>query len=516
MNAWFDSIFFVGTPLLGWPLIMLAQEASSAELLTRLILLTATGHYFATFARAYGDKQLRARFRARLTILPVVLLFTCVWAFTNDASHPLLLVTGMWAFWHWLAQAFGFARIYDAKIGSFRPTTAFLDKALVVSWFLGAIVLNQSATANFTNLFINSGIALPGATFFATLRTAVLGLVITVTGAYAANLTVSLARGERVSWVKQFCHVMTIGFYWFAFGFMPNFFVSYVLYELFHDIQYFAIVWLSGRSRVQREGTTSWMRSMFQPGLSRAFLFVAVMVAFGAIDAGSREWFGDDQIGNVMKGVVIAAALLHYYYDGFIWRVRESDTRADLGIVGGAAGRVRGGLGHVVAWGFFFVPLVLLTARSSTEFSPMERARMGIGAAPESFETQSMYAHALVSTGDFENGLAAYAKSLEIYPGSARTQFNYAAALEYSGRLKDALTHYALVLECQDTDRLHAQAHVNMGVCLLVEGEDAAVVEHFRAGVQPGLPSPRDRMMALVQAFSETGRTERRSGCCPL
>ena len=106
MNAWFDSIFIVGTPLLGWPLIMLAQEASSAELLTRLILLTATGHYFATFARAYGDKQLRARFRARLTILPVVLLFTCVWAFTNDASHPLLLVTGMWAFWHWLAQAF--------------------------------------------------------------------------------------------------------------------------------------------------------------------------------------------------------------------------------------------------------------------------------------------------------------------------------------------------------------------------------------------------------------------------
>jgi hypothetical protein len=179
---------------------------------------------------------------------------------------------------------------------------------------------------------------------------------------------------------------MTIGFYWFAFGFMPNFFVSYVLYELFHDIQYFAIVWLSGRSRVQREGTTSWMRSMFQPGLSRAFLFVAVMVAFGA---GSREWFGDDQIGNVMKGVVIAAALLHYYYDGFIWRVRESDTRADLGIVGGAAGRVRGGLGHVVAWGFLFVALVLLKARSSTEFSPMERARMGIGAAPESFETRA-------------------------------------------------------------------------------------------------------------------------------
>ena len=62
------------------------------------------------------------------------------------------------------------------------------------------------------------------------------------------------------------------------------------------------------------------------------------MIAFDAIDMTTRSYFEDDQVGKSLKGVFITAALLHFY-DGFIWRVRESDRRSNLGIAGGAAGR---------------------------------------------------------------------------------------------------------------------------------------------------------------------------------
>ena len=135
-SASFDLLLILGVPFLTWPLVMAAQGAWGPTLLNQLILLTATGHYFATFVRVYGDRELFARFKARFVVVPLVLLVTCVGMFASGHGAALLLVTTAWAFWHWLAQAFGFARIYDIKVGSFRPLTALLDRALVITGFV--------------------------------------------------------------------------------------------------------------------------------------------------------------------------------------------------------------------------------------------------------------------------------------------------------------------------------------------------------------------------------------------
>ena len=64
-SAPFDLILILGVPFLTWPLLTAARWTWGADLLTKLILLTATGHYMATFVRAYGDRDLFARFRVR-------------------------------------------------------------------------------------------------------------------------------------------------------------------------------------------------------------------------------------------------------------------------------------------------------------------------------------------------------------------------------------------------------------------------------------------------------------------
>lgn len=37
-------------------------------------------------------------------------------------------------------------------------------------------------------------------------------------------------------------------------------------------------------------------------------------------------------VQTVLTGLFVASGLLHFYYDGFIWRIRESKTRSALGV----------------------------------------------------------------------------------------------------------------------------------------------------------------------------------------
>ena len=268
-SAPFDLAFLLCVPFLTWPLVMAGKSAWGADLLNQLILLTATGHYFATFVRAYGDLDLFDRFRIRFLLTPVLLCVFCVGMLTSGHGAALMIVIAAWAFWHWLAQAFGFARIYDIKIGSFKRWTTYLDKALVIVGFVGAIVLNDGGTAEFAKTAVKAGLPLPDAAGFALVEYTVIGAMIVVGVLYVANLGLTIARGQPWSWQKQFMHVTTIGYYWFAFAWAPNVLVAYVLYELFHDIQYFAITWLTSTQRVRRPRVTAWLGRMFRPGLAR-------------------------------------------------------------------------------------------------------------------------------------------------------------------------------------------------------------------------------------------------------
>ena len=179
---------------------MAGQVAWGPDLLASLILLTATGHYFATFVRAYGDRELFGRFRTRFLLAPVVLLATFIPMFASGNGPVLVLVIVAWGFWHWLAQAFGFARIYDIKAGSFGRWTALLDKALVIVGFVGAVVLTDGATSQFATVFMQAGVSLPDAAQFDVVQLIVASAMVLVVGAYLVNLVATIVRGEPWSW----------------------------------------------------------------------------------------------------------------------------------------------------------------------------------------------------------------------------------------------------------------------------------------------------------------------------
>ena len=195
----FDFLWILGVPLLTWPLLTLANIEWGPAVMSQLILLTATGHYFATFVRAYGDADLFARFRARFVAVPIVLLLTCVGAFASGFGAELTILVAAWAFWHWLAQAFGFARIYDIKVGSFHPRTALLDKALVVAGFVGTATLTDGAVATFGKLLLGAGVPLPSAATVAGPSVSAMATVVDRTRRVASGSATGPQKGQAVA-----------------------------------------------------------------------------------------------------------------------------------------------------------------------------------------------------------------------------------------------------------------------------------------------------------------------------
>jgi tetratricopeptide (TPR) repeat protein len=496
-SAPFDLLLVLGTPLVTWPLLLAAKGAVGPDLLRMLLPISATGHYFATFVRAYGDRELLARFRTRLTVAPIVLVATALGLIWNGQLAAVMLVTALWGFWHWLAQAFGFARIYDSKVGSYAARTAFLDRALVVMGFVGTVVLNPNSTALFGTLFLDVGIGLPSAETFGVVRSVTQVMVAATITAYLANLATAIARVQPWSWQKQCMHVTTIGYYWFAFSYAPNVLIAHVLYEVFHDIQYFAITWITCRARVQREGVAPWLRTMFRPGPVAALLYVAAMAAFGGLDVLGRSLGRTDPVGQTALGVFLAAAWLHYYYDGFLWKAREASVGADLGIQKGLTAAVVPTARHALRWAWFVVPLGIAVSTSSRSFPEAERLRHLAAVAPADFLTRSQLAFEEIKAGRLaEAGIHARA-SVDANPDYAPARLYLGVSLEAAGSTGEARAQYEAALRAPDQAGAHALAETNLAAILFAAGERAEAEAHSRAARELGGPPVTQRLFEL-------------------
>lgn len=503
----FDFALILCVPFLTWPLVASANAAWGPVVMAQLILLTATGHYFATFVRAYGDRELFARFRTRFVAAPIVLAATCVGMFVTGYGAQLMVVVTAWAFWHWLAQAFGFARIYDIKVGSFDARTALLDKALVVAGFIGTATLTDGAVATFGKLALDAGVTLPSPQAVAMTQSIVAVGLIVVVVAYVANLGATIAAGRPWSWQKQLMHVTTIGYYWFAFAWLPNVLIAHVLYELFHDIQYFAITWITCQGRSRRPGVTRWMRAMFRPTWLAAGVFVGGMVALGGVDAFGRQAFEAGGVRNVWIGLFVTLALLHYYYDGFIWKARESALGADLGIQQGLRAAIVPGARHAATWSAFFLPLgaLVFTAES---IPPRERVDALAAIAPDDFYSQSELALALTRERKLEEALARYEHAISLNPDFGPTHVLYGAALELHRDGDAARAAYERALACPPNERSHVDAHVNLGALLAERGELEGGCSHLIQAGETGLAAGVERLLSLSAAMpaDEAGR----------
>jgi hypothetical protein len=475
LDRWRDLLLFVGTPVLLIPIFSVAQTRWSGQDIFLFVgAFGAMGHHLPGMIRAYGDRALFQRFKIRFIVAPLAILAVCLWSsFYN--IQAVQLVAMAWGIWHGMMQTYGFCRIYDAKASARAAARARADLALCVAWFSAAVLLSPMRFRTLFELYYESGGPVIASAAVAAIRMAVVVALGVVTAVFLWRQWSDWRAGRGASPVKMALLVSSIAFWWYCNNGVQNILVGIALFEVFHDVQYLAIVWIYNRTRVERDTSIrGFMRFVFRRSGALMGVYVGLVLAYGAIgltqSAITVEW-----IRYGLIGIVTASALLHFYYDGFIWKVRETQTRAMLGIEGaGAAALASPRLWpawtrHGLRWAALVIPFGALCATQliGRVVPPIERTAKVAEVLPQDPQAQLNYGKALHQTGRVEEAIGRYEFAIKQDPSLALAEFYLGLAWNDLGDLDRSLQHYERSLQLDPKD---AHCESNLAGVLVSQG----------------------------------------------
>ena len=454
LDSWRDLILYVGTPLLLVPVFALAQARwSPQDIYLFVAAFGAMGHHLPGMIRAYGDRALFERFKWRFIFAPLFLLAVCTAFFWWDLKGILLIVF-FWGVWHGLMQTYGFCRIYDAKTGTFDALTRRLDFAMCVIWFATAVALSPYRLSDTLDTYYMCGGPFIPPSVVQLGQGLILLLAVAVSVLFVAHFCRLWIIGKRPNPVKVALLITSIAFWWYCNNLVANILVGIALFEVFHDVQYLSLVWIYNRSRVEKDSNIGgFMRFVFRRSGSLMGLYVGLVLAYGSVSYINAH-IGMDTIKRILTGVVTASTLLHFYYDGFIWKVRERSTRQSLGLAGGTADVMLGGVFPSWAWhglkwvGVFVLPLGALWFWQIHLAIPEVQRQAWVVAD---------------------------------VPIGARPHFEYGSALQKEGRLEEAVEQYKIGLQFNPKD---AKAHTSLAVALTGQAKFDAAVPHMETALR--------------------------------
>ena len=479
LDSWRDLILYVGTPLLIIPLFMAAQARWSAqEIYLFVAAFGAMGHHLPGMIRAYGDRALFERFRWRFILAPIFLLTVCVgFYFWDIKTNPVVMIVFLWGVWHGMMQTYGFGRIYDAKIGSFAGTTRRLDFATCAVWFAAGVILSPSRMTDTLEGFYGCGLPFISPAAIHALQQTFLVAAIAISLLWAGNYIRMWMAGTRQNPVKLALFITSIAFWWYCNNGVTNILAGIALFEVFHDVQYLSLVWIYNRNRVEKDSSIGgFMRFIFRRSGALIGLYVGLVFAYGSIGY-LNSHIGMDTVTRLLTGLVAASGLLHFYYDGFIWKVREKSTRQSLGLAGGTAdirlgGFIPGWTLHGAKWALAFViPL------GAMWFGKMYRA------APEAERIGYVAAD---------------------LPSSARAHFNYGAALQKVRRIDDAEKEYRTALQF---DPNYAKVYINLGQLFMTKSNPDEAKKNYEKAIELD-PNTAETHSGYAYSLERLGRTD--------
>lgn len=517
-----DLLMFIAAPL--WIVLAfvgLRQIVESRTLQFGVMAFGSLGHNLPGMMRAYGDRDLFRRFRMRFVIAPIAFGTASV-AFALRGSGGLLLIAYLWAAWHALMQMYGFLRIYDARVGSTAPRVARLDLAMCLSWFGGAMICSDARVYYVQSLCAEFGIAplTPASLEFLRLATGVAIAAMTI--AYGCDLWRRWRAGEPISGLKHLLYVTSIGLWWYVHVAVADVLLGLIMFEVFHDVQYLAIVWAFNRRRADIDpGAGAFTRFLFRRSGAMVLLYLGLCFAYGGLLplATGLQLSTTGQL--IVVTFVQTSALLHYYYDGFLWKVREPATRAALGLQRGGSGGDRLVTRHGLKWLGLALPATVLYFVAVQPVS-LQAAELLAISTPHSTQAQAALGEQRLNAGQPLHAIAAFEAALQIVPGDAATEDQLARArvqagieLVARGRTNDArdllnqagsripkLAEELVALGEQLRGRSaraeaiaryqaalllapdFAPAHLNLALALRDEGRRAEALTHARRGAR--------------------------------
>jgi Tfp pilus assembly protein PilF len=484
LDRWRDLVLFVGTPVLLIPIFTAAQARWSAQDIFLFVgAFGAMGHHLPGMIRAYGDRALFDRFKVRFVVAPLAILAVCIWSSLYNIQ-AVQLVAMAWGIWHGMMQTYGFCRIYDAKASAKAVSRARADLALCFAWFSGAVLLSPVRFRSLLELYYESGGPVLASPVVPAIRLGVVIALGLVTIVFLWRQWSDWRGARGASPVKITLLVSSIAFWWYCNNGVQNILVGIALFEVFHDVQYLAIVWIYNRTRVERDKTIGgFMRFVFRRSGALIGVYVGLVLAYGAIgltqSAATAEW-----IRHGLIGIVTASALLHFYYDGFIWKVREPQTRTMLGIQGAGAANLSSSrlwpawVRHSMRWAALVLPFgALCAAQLFGRVTPaIERTAKVAEVLPQDAEAQFNYGRALYQAGRIQEAIAKYEFAIATKPGFSEAEFYLGGAWYNLEDFDRALDHFERSFQL---DPKNGKCEIFLAQTLVLKGRRQEARAHF-------------------------------------
>lgn len=335
----YDSLLLIFVPLLalalGWLLSSPSLQApvtlfDTTGTLPFLLYMTLTqGHLLVTLVRTHGNAVLFRRHPWRFTLVPL-LVYAAMFASDWVRTTAFVLAT-YWDVYHSALQTFGLARIYDARAGvspeEGRTADLALNLAILLGPILGGVMLGEhlAALQGFGELrpaAIAGVLVDPGA--LARLPEAVMArrdalrlALGAATGAilafYALHAVRRARAGRKIPWQKSALLASTAVASTAAWGF-NSFGNAFLIGNISHAVQYFALVWTTEKENLaERTGAG-------QGAGGRAILLAAFLAVPNALGLLLFAF-----TARPVASLLTLCALMHFWYDGFIWSVRKGE-----------------------------------------------------------------------------------------------------------------------------------------------------------------------------------------------
>jgi len=247
----------------------------------------------------------------------------------------------LWNIWHVYAQKYGILRMYDAKAGDQTRTPGWSDRWLVFAWVpLYFSYVGPTQAEMWRRKLARGGAVLDGAIelFTAIMPVAVPLSVLALVAAHVGWLVHEkrahgLANRPRL--------VMALGTTLLSAAFVVfDFWVAFAAFAFSHAVEYIVFLWAYMRKKyahplahdppLQRALRHPWLSwGLFMLGLG---VFLTLSARWGrsiSADSDRLVWFGTPA-STWLFWWMLYQSLVHFYWDGFLWKMRRKAVRAHL------------------------------------------------------------------------------------------------------------------------------------------------------------------------------------------
>jgi hypothetical protein len=303
-------------------------------------------HHFGTWCRTFGLVEDWSRFRARIIIGPLLIIGLIVLGL-QYAPLTTFLVVLLWDHQHSVMQQHGIARIYDFKAKSGGPSSGRIDLWLNIVLYLNLLLtVPLWSEIWIKQLYLwNLPVEAPLVRVIQLASTTITVLFLIF---YMVHLLQGIRQGNKLNPMKYAFLLSSYGLWYFA-GWHTNSLLVYgVAHKLMHGLQYLVVVYWFLDRKQHSNGVKPWMLPKLNGwyfafvGLLYSMIIQLLLLRpFGEYGFGVITLFDPPapQAIQVSPGrlyeiyattVVSSTAVIHYYFDSFIWKIRDEKTQTGL------------------------------------------------------------------------------------------------------------------------------------------------------------------------------------------